>query len=88
MDEQIKDGGLLPSAWPGLSGSPNSASIHSQEDMTLRDRFALRVLPTIYSTAMTDAANGSGLFMYPEWRDGLAMDVYAMADAMLKARAK
>ena len=55
--------------------------------MSLRDYFAAKVLPNIYSTAMVDAADGSGLFSDPDWRMGLALDAYAMADAMLAARA-
>ena len=54
--------------------------------MSLRDYFAAKVLPNIYSTAVVEAANGSGLFSDPDWRMGLALDAYAMADAMLKAR--
>jgi hypothetical protein len=54
--------------------------------MSLRDYFAAKVLPNIYSTAMVEAADGSGLFSDPDWRMGLALDAYAMADAMLKAR--
>lgn len=54
--------------------------------MTLRDYFAAKVLPSVYSSAMDDAANGSGLFKDPDWRIGLAQEAYSMADAMLRAR--
>lgn len=54
----------------------------------LRDYLAAKALPNIYSTAMVDAADGSGLFSDPDWRIGLALDAYAMADAMLVARSK
>lgn len=54
--------------------------------MTMRDYFAAKVLPSIYSSAMAEASEGSGLFSDPGWRIGLAMDAYAMADAMLRAR--
>ena len=54
--------------------------------MTLRDYFAGKVLPSVYSSAMDDAANGSGLFKDPDWRIGLAQEAYSMADAMLRAR--
>lgn len=55
---------------------------------TLRDQFAMAVLPSIYEYAMFDAQHGSGLFQDKNWRIGLAMDAYAMADAMLEARKK
>jgi hypothetical protein len=51
--------------------------------MTLRDYFAAKVLPAIYTDAMRDENTvASG----PEWRYGIALDAYRMADAMLKAR--
>lgn len=53
---------------------------------TLRDYFAGKVLLSVYSSAMDDAANGSGLFKDPDWRIGLAQEAYFMADAMLRAR--
>lgn len=56
------------------------------DGMTLRDYFAAKVLPSVYSSAMADASEGSGLFSDPGWRIGLAMDAYAMANAMLIAR--
>ena len=54
--------------------------------MTLRDYFAAKALPSVYDSAIVDASQGSGLFSDPDWRIGLALDAYAMADAMLKAR--
>lgn len=53
--------------------------------MTLRDYFAAKALPAIYSEAMAEYET-TGLFSYPDWRTGLALDAYEMADAMLKAR--
>ena len=46
--------------------------------MTLRDYFAARAMQSLLATIDT----------YPDehWRDGLAMDAYMMADAMLRAR--
>ena len=46
--------------------------------MTLRDYFAVRAMQSLLATIDT----------YPDehWRDGLAMDAYMMADAMLRAR--
>lgn len=63
-----------------------SAAEYQAHGMTLRDYLAATALPAIYSTAMDEAAQGSGIFSYPEWRIGLALDAYAMADAMLTAR--
>lgn len=56
--------------------------------MTLRDYFAAKALPSIYTVAVKEAAEGSGLFQHEDWRVGLALDAYSMADAMLVARAK
>jgi hypothetical protein len=52
--------------------------------MSLRDYAAIKVLPAIYADAMK--GDVSGLFSSPDWRIGLALDAYKMADAMLKAR--
>ena len=72
---------------------PMSEQTHLNQDcapfqggMTLRDYFATKALSAIYATAMKEASEGSGLFQYDDWRIGLALDAYAMADAMLKAR--
>ena len=54
--------------------------------MTLRDYFAARVLGDVYAYVMSEAKEGSGIFQDPDWRHGIALDAYAMADAMLKAR--
>lgn len=54
--------------------------------MSLRDYFAAKAIPSIYMVAMKEAAEGSGLFQHDDWRSGLALDAYAMADAMLKVR--
>lgn len=56
------------------------------EAKTLRDEFAMKVIPSIYTTAILEAQEGSGLFVYEDWRYGLALDAYKMADAMLQAR--
>jgi hypothetical protein len=51
--------------------------------MTLRDYFAAKLLPTIYSEALRD---GVATGFRTGWRKSVSEDVYAMADAMLKAR--
>ena len=55
------------------------------EENRLRDYFAAKVLPSIYEVAMIEASD-SGLLQHDDWRVGLALDAYAMADAMMKAR--
>lgn len=54
--------------------------------MTLRDYFAAKAFPAVYSVAMKEAGEGSGLFQHDDWPVGLALDAYRMADAMLQAR--
>ena len=54
-----------------------------QERATLRDQFAAKAMPACYAEYCTHA-NAQG---YDEdWKVGVALDAYAMADAMLKAR--
>ncbi len=54
--------------------------------ITMRDYFAAKVMPAIYDVAMREAEQGSGLLADDQWRVGLALDAYKMADAMLLAR--
>ena len=51
--------------------------------MTLRDYFAAKAMPWVYAD-YCESANTIGF--EEGWRDGVAIDAYAMADAMLKAR--
>lgn len=81
---KIDDGGpafpipLNPgSSWNGMAPC---------DGMALRDYMAAKALPAIYSCAMKEAAEGSGLLEHPDWPIGLARDAYRMADAMLRAR--
>ena len=46
--------------------------------MTLRDYFAAKAMPACLASCDE--------FPYENWRIGVAMDAYAMADAMLAAR--
>jgi hypothetical protein len=62
---------------------PHESGALMHNEMTLRDYFAAKALPAVYVSAMKEA---DGLFQYECWRDGLAIDAYLMADAMLKAR--
>lgn len=52
--------------------------------MSLRDAFAIAALPTIYAESVR-VMEVSG-FPDENWHDEVAMDAYAMADAMLRAR--
>lgn len=53
------------------------------QGMTLRDHFAAKAMPACYAEYCTHA-NIQG---FDEgWKMGVALDAYAMADAMLKAR--
>lgn len=61
---------------------------YSHGGMTLRDDFAAKAFPAVYTIAMKEASEGSGLFQHDDWPVGLALDAYRMADAMLKARGK
>lgn len=53
------------------------------EDMTLRDYFAAKAMPAVYSEYCSSAEK---VGFDEGWRNGVAMDAYAMADAMLAAR--
>ena len=53
------------------------------EGMTLRDYFAAKAIPALIANFLNTDLD----LVDPEgWMDGLAMDAYSMADAMLKAR--
>lgn len=54
--------------------------------ISARDYFAAKVLSAIFTNGMHEAEQGSPIFAGDEWRLSLAMDAYAMADAMLEAR--
>lgn len=53
--------------------------------MTLRDYFAAKVLPAIY-TEFWAGVRGGECGVTPDWREGVSRDAYKLADAMLKAR--
>lgn len=55
----------------------------SETHMPLRDYFAAKVLPSVYK----EYVMGARIKGWDEnWKLGVALDAYAMADAMLKAR--
>ena len=72
MSEKIETGGPAFPRQPG-----------GDAGMTLRDYFAAKAMPACCAEYCTHA-NTRG---YDEdWKMGIALDSYAMADAMLKAR--
>ena len=75
----INDGGP---AYPFEGGDNNG--IQPSSGMSLRDAFAIAALPAIYAESVR-IMEVSG-FPDENWRDGVAMDVYTIADAMIRAR--
>ena len=68
-----------------LSAFPTDPTSYDESDtgMTLRDYFAAKAIPTLIGNFLSkdlDLTDPNG------WMDGLAMDAYLMADAMMKAR--
>lgn len=55
----------------------------SHRGMSLRDYFAAEAMKPLMQTFLSANADLQDPF---GWMDGLAMDAYSMADAMLKAR--
>ena len=63
------------------SGSRGKAAFG--EGMSMRDYIAVTILPAIYA----DYVSAADMHGYMEnWYEGLAVDAYRMADAMLRAR--
>ena len=58
---------------------------YDEQGMTLRDYFAANALPAVYAEFWRGVVAREYRFS-EDWRDGLALDTYALADAMLKAR--
>ena len=53
--------------------------------MSLRDYFAAQALPALMASFL---AKDLDLLDPRDWMDGLAMDAYSMADAMMKQRSE
>jgi hypothetical protein len=84
MSDNIKDGGpAFPN--PGHDNGPGNFRGRPTDGMTLRDYFAAKAMgPCLVEFWRGVAALEYGV---PEdWRMGIAIDAYAMADAMLAAR--
>ena len=79
MSNEINDGApAFPCQFSGTTRSDAAG-------MTLRDYFAARVMPAVYSEYCSSAEK---VGFDEGWMMGVAMDAYAMADAMLAAREK
>lgn len=66
-----------------LSPGESYMGHHVCDGMTLRDYFAAKVIPVVYKRAFMDMAKTG---FVENWKYGVALDAYAMADAMLEAR--
>ena len=80
---EIKTGGP---AFPTENARQTGNTTWHYEGMTLRDYFAAKAMPAIYRDMWDDVRAGRYDSVFPDWRYGVAMDAYKMADEMLKAR--
>lgn len=75
------------STWESKVGAaflvPESTKFFPETGMSLRDYFAAKALPSVYTYFVADGPN---CFSSPDWRVGIALDCYLIADAMLSAR--
>ena len=62
--------------------APAGVSHITEQGMTLRDYFAAKAMPSIVSYFLKEEFHLTD----HSWMEGVAMDAYKMADAMLKAR--
>lgn len=49
------------------------------------DEIALQLLPSVYSQAIQNSKE-SGLFQHSDWRVGIALEAYILAEALLEAK--
>lgn len=78
---QRNDGGT---AFPVTLNPGESYQEHSPFDgMALRDYFAAKAIPAVYADY---CASARVVGFDEDWKMGVALDAYAMADAMLAAR--
>ncbi|WP_145592721.1 hypothetical protein [Yersinia bercovieri] len=78
MTDEIKTGGP---AFPFVPGE--GSALYESEGMQLRDYFAKEALGLCYAQYLNYAAVEG---FQENWRTGVALDAYMMADAMIKAR--
>ena len=55
-------------------------------EVTLRDYFAVKAMPAVYRDLWDDVRAGRNNGVTEDWRIGVAIDAYSMADAMLAVR--
>lgn len=67
-----------PLAFPVYDHHGNGQQFLAEVGMTLRDFFAAKAMQVDYELVKN--------YSDPDWRIGVALDAYKMADAMLKAR--
>jgi len=81
MTDKINTGG--PAFPVPYSNENDGPTVMPSEGMSLRDYFAAKAMPACYAEYCAHA----NLQGYDEdWKMGVALDAYAMADAMIKAR--
>jgi hypothetical protein len=81
MSDKIEN----PPAFPLPLGTGDRADPSQSGGMTLRDYFAAQLVPTLYTEACREGENQG----YPtNWRGGVVIEAYQMADAMLLERVK
>jgi len=64
---------------------PSNSVMEFHLGMTLRDYFAAKAMPACYAETCRESENSGWL---ENWKMGVALDAYAMADALLEARKK
>ncbi len=80
MSTQINDGGPAFPVAEIFDERTGNYTQYASDGMSLRDYFAAKAMQVALSQCSSFPDEG--------WRVGVALDAYAMADAMLKARGK
>lgn len=88
--EDIKTGGPafpfgVKHTWDNYRGESSTLE-ENEEGMTLRDYFAAKAMPAVYRAFWDDVAAGRRDCVPEDWKMGIALEAYGMADAMLAAR--
>lgn len=83
VEVQVEEGSTWESQGGAAFPTPESTKFFPETGMSLRDYFAAKVLPSVYTDFVADDPN---CFSSPDWRVGIALDCYLIADAMLSAR--
>jgi len=86
MSNELVNAGLKAKKVTMAGGRTDGAYVEEYEavgGLTIRDYFAAKALPTVMKN-YCDYAEKHGYD--EEWRMGIAIDAYSIADAMIKAR--